>query len=414
MKKRIFLSIVLILLVVFTSCAYATEEPDVMLISEDAENLEGSAIPEEWRRDVETTGDSNIQIISNSHFMVDENPSLQDTEIDGNLFAVGTNVALNNVIVYGDIFIAGQNITFSNITVYGTAFLAGETINMNNSNFNGNVFSASQTMNFAGVAQDIFAAGENLAINDGSLIAREIFASASTISLNGTIGKNAHIAAEEVIVMDNANIAGTLNYSSTQEASISAESNIGVVEFNKTEEVVEEETTSQISVKSYNVVTIVIKSIFICGFIFLFARGFMEKQKNQNIAAYFGKNTLKGLGWAILIPVVSILFLCTGVTLGLSFAVFALYCIILWVSVPVVSIAITANITANKEYNAWKFYGYSLLISVVLAVLKQIPTLGPIITIIVGLAAMGIIMSSLKNKKAEVENSENVKTEDVK
>lgn len=413
MKKRIFLSIILILLVVFTSCVYATEDPAVMLINEDIENTEGSAIPEEWRRDVEATSESNIQIISNSHFMVEENPSLQNVEIDGNLFAVGANVSLNNVVIYGDIFIAGQNITFSNITVYGTAFLAGETINTNNANFNANVFSASQIINFTGVAQDIFAVAENLTINDGSLIAREIFAGASSISLDGTIGKNAYISAEEVIIMENANIGGALNYSSNQEADISSESNIGVVEFNKVEEVAQEETSSQINVTAYNVVTLIIKCIFVCGFIFLFARGFMEKQKTQNIVAYFGKNTLKGLGWAILIPVVSVLFLCTGVTLGLSFTVFALYCIMFWVSVPVVSIAITANITANKEYNAWKFYGISLLISIVFAVLKQIPTLGGIVTIVVGLAAMGIIMSSLKNKKSKVENSETVNEQDV-
>ena len=411
MKKRIFLSIILIILVVCATWVYATENTEVMLINEEVEEREGSAIPEEWRRDVEAISDTNIQKTPNSHFMIDENPSLQDVQIDGNLFAIGANISLNNVVVYGDIFIVGQNITFSNVTVFGTAFLAGETINTNNANFNGNIFSASQTMNFGGVAQDIFAAADNFSINDGSLIAREIFAGASTISINGTIGKNAHISAEEVIIMDNANIAGTLNYSSNQEANISSESNIGVVEFNKVEEVDEEESSSSISVTAYNVVTIIIKSIFICGFIFLFARGFMQKQKTENIVGYFAKNTLKGLGWTILIPIVSILLLCTGVALGLSFAVFALYCIILWMGVPVVSIAITANITSNKEYNAWKFYGYSLLISVILAILKQMPTLGAIITIIVGLASIGIVISSLKNKKIK---QENIETEAIK
>lgn len=386
MKKKIFLSIVLIFFILCATITYATENNEVMPISEE---------------------EKNIEVISNSHFMFEENPSLQDVVIDGNLFVVGTDLSLNNVIIYGDIFVASQNITFSNVTTYGTAFFAGDTINMNNANFAGNIFSASKTMNFTGVAQDIFVAAENISLNEGSLVARDVFAGANTIVLDANVGKDAKLSAEEIIVKKNANIAGILNYSSEEEADISKESTIGAIEFNKVEEVeAEEETTLIANIEIYNVIVLAIKSVFVCGFVFLFGKGFMEKQKVKSVTGYIGINTLKGLGWSILIPIIGILLLFTGVSFGLAVIVFVLYSIILWASVPIVAITITANITSNREYSAWKFYGYSLLISLVIAILKQIALIGGITTVVVGFAAMGIVISSLKNKKEKPEKVE--------
>lgn len=387
MKKKVLLSVILILLVLTASFTYATEDTEVMPISENSEQ-------------------QNIEMISNSYSMIEENPTLQNAIIDGNLFVFGTNISLNNVMVYGDIFIAGQNISLSNMTVYGTAFLAGETVNINNASFAGNIFNASQTMNFTGYAQDIFAAAENITINEESVVARELFGVAEKIDIKGgSIGKNVNVSTDQLTI-GVANISGILNYSSEKEANISSESTIGSVNFDKVEKNEDKETTPTMDLKVYNVIAITLKSIFVCGFIILFAKGFMEKQKVQNIATYVGMNTLKGLGWTILIPIIGILLLFTGVTVGLSFAIFALYSIILWASVPVLAIAITANITANREYNDWKFYGYTIIISLLIALLKQIPTVGEIITLIIGLAAMGIVISSLKNKKDKKEKVE--------
>ena len=397
MKKRIFLSVVLILIMV-VNFAYATENPDVMLVDE--------AIPEEWQRTGENAEEEIEEILSESQFLAEENLTLQNTAIDGNLFALGTTVSLNNVVVYGDIYICGQDVTISNITVYGTAFLAGENVNMNNANFAGNVFNASLTMNFTGIAQDIFAVAENIEFNEESLVYRDVFAIATKAVFKGGIGRNANISSEEIIVMSNANINGTLTYSSEQEANIDSESRVGAVNFNKQEIIEEEEENLTLNDIIYNYVAIMVKSIFVCGFIFLFARGFMEKQKTENMVNFFGINILKGFGWLILIPVIGLLVLCSGVAVGLSFTIFALYSIVLWASVPVVAIAITANITKNKEYNTWKLYGYSLVVSLVLTLLKQISVIGGWVTFIVAIAAMGIIFSSLKNKTSKTENVE--------
>lgn len=397
MKKRIFLSVVLILIMV-VNFAYATENPEVMLVDE--------AIPEEWQRTGENAEEEIEEILSESQFLAEENLTLQNTAIDGNLFALGTTVSLNNVVVYGDIYICGQDVTISNITVYGTAFLAGENVNMNNANFAGNVFNASLTMNFTGIAQDIFAVAENIEFNEESLVYRDVFAIATKAVFKGGIGRNANISSEEIIVMSNANINGTLTYSSEQEANIASESRVGAVNFNKQEIIEEEEENLTLNDIIYNSVAIMVKSIFVCGFIFLFARGFMEKQKTENMVNFFGINILKGFGWLILIPVIGLLVLCSGVAVGLSFTIFALYSIVLWASVPIVAIAITANITKNQEYNTWKLYGYSLVVSLVLTLLKQISVIGGWVTFIVAIAAMGIIFSSLKNKTSKTENVE--------
>lgn len=405
MNTKKILSIILLLIVVFSTFSYATEKvntEDVMLINE--ENDEGSAIPEEWRRTGAVETEKNNTVIDQSHFMVDENASLKDTIINGNLFVFGTNVSLNNVVIEGEVFIVGQNVTLSDVTVNGTGFIVGEITNMNIVNFTGNIFNVAQTINFIGNARDVFAVAEDMAFTEGTTIARDVFATATRIVFDASVGKDVNISGKEIILMENTNILGTLNYSSEQEAGIPLESNIGKVNFNKIEQEVEETTSEALNPKVYNVVTIAIKSIFVCGFIFLFGKSFMEKQKVSNIGGYLGKNTLTGLGWAIIIPIIAILLLFTGVSVGLSFTVFAVYCILFWASVPIISIVITSNITSKQAYNAWRFFGYSILISIIIAILKQLPKIGGVVTVVVGFAAIGIVLSSLKKKKIKVEN----------
>lgn len=398
MKK--VLSIIAILLVVLTSCVFtnicnATEDDGIMLINEEYDNM---AIPESWRRD---TNSEDLEILDQTYFIGQENSRLENAVVNGNVFAFGTNINLNNVIIYGDLFVACQNLNLSNVTLNGTAFMACETNNIYNTEVVGNIFNASETMNFAGMTQDMFAVASNIIINEGAIIAREIYASASSIEFNGgNVGKNVYVSTNELTVSENAFIEGNLNYSSENKANIVASENIGSINFNQIKQEAEEEDKGIVSnTKIYNVVVIAIKSLFVCIFIFLFAKGFMEKQKVSNLPGYLCKNTLKGLGFGIIIPIFAIMLFLTGLAVGLSVSLIGIYCILLWIGVPVVAITIACNLKPSQPYNIWRFLLYTLIISVIIAILKQIPTLGGIVTVIVSLAGLGIILSSLKNKK---------------
>ena len=79
------------------------------------------------------------------------------------------------------------------------------------------------------------------------------------------------------------------------------------------------------------------------------------------------------------------------------------YIIIFAISTSIVSIAITANITKNMEYNAWRFYGISILVAIVIAILKQVPVISIAVTLIVAFTGMGLVFSGLRTKKENKE-----------
>lgn len=383
MTKKIILSI-LAIIVAFSNFVYATEaeltNDDVMLISSD------------------------VETINSDDFQAGDIVSVQNKSVNGNAFIAGEKVTVSNYTVAGDLFVAAQSIDLKGVNVGGSVFVAGEYITFSESTFSGNLYVAGSVISIERtVVQDVFSASANLKIDETSSIVRSLNATADNMTINNAqIGRNANLSVTSLNVGPDAKIAGGLFYSSTNEANIAETASIGNVNFN---EIVASEstTTFDLSTIAYNIVVVMLKTIFVGGFIFLFAQGFIEKQKVKNIAVHLGKNAAKGLLWTIVIPVVSIVLLCTGVTIGLSFSLLAIYFIIFNISSALVAVSISTALTQKMQYNAWRFYGITILISILIGVLGQIPTLGAIVTIFVGLAGMGLIFSGLKNIKVKEE-----------
>lgn len=394
MKKKIILSILIIALC-FIGAVYATEVTNpndgLMVISD------------------------NLQVVDADDFQAGDIVTVENKTVNGNAFAAGERLTFSNVTLNGDLFVAGQYIDLKNVNVTGSVFVAGEFITLTGASFSGNLYVAGSEVSLVETTiQDVFSASAELKIDGGSNILRTVNAVAGDIVIdNSQIGRNANLSVDELNIGPAAKITGALFYSSEEEANISDVANIGNV--NYTPVVVDEDTveeTSGISVALYSILVIAIKAVFVCGFIFLFAKGFIEQQKVKNIVAHLGVNAAKGLLWAIVVPIISILLLCSGVAVGLSFSVLAIYFIIFNISSSLVAVSIGATITQKMEYNAWRFYGITLLVALIIAILEQIPTLGGIITVFVGLAGMGLIFSSLKTKKATKEEPK-VETEVV-
>ena len=80
-----------------------------------------------------------------------------------------------------------------------------------------------------------------------------------------------------------------------------------------------------------------------------------------------------------------------------------LYFVIFAISLPIVAVSITAASTKQAELSKLKFYGITLLISLMIAILSKIPVLGALVSIVVTLAGMGLVFSGLKAKKEKTE-----------
>ena len=447
MKKKILLTF-LIFILIFTSFIYATENNNIFTYDNVYNNFE-SEDDDEYPQilstqdldddnlltyiDGDTTSsdilysgsnDNNssnanlnnsnsynlMQTISETTFIAEDDAKLENKLIDGNLFVFGKSVTIKNVVVYGDVFIAGTDVTLTDFSVIGVAFIGGQTINTNNISVAANSYICGETIKFLGETQDLFVLAENITIEDGSYIGRELFAGGSLVDITGgTIGRNVYTREADLIIGSEANITGELNYYSKKQAEIQNGSKIGKVNYHEVaDETGSIETGSSINSILTSILAVTFQSAVVC----LIILKFVKKQEVNNIVAYLGKSALKGFGWSILIPIVAMILFILGIitelTFGLSVVLFTLYMIALWLGVPLVATAITTNIMSNKESSTIKNLGISVVISLVIAILKVIPKLGGIVSFVVAVAGIGIIMSLLKSSNKCKKNIDKV------
>lgn len=310
---------------------------------------------------------------SGNQIIADEAVALKDVTVDGNLVVFAKDVDLNNVTVYGDIAIFAQ---YANITdlvnINGATVVAAERININSFSTAGNLYAAAEDIMVTAEAKGLYVATGKLNIGPDSRI--------------GNVYDLKDVLPEEEVQ----------------------------------EEVVVVSTRDLLIEKIVSILAVVVKTLFVCGFILLFTPEFVEKTKSDNIVKYIGFSALKGAGWTILIPIIAIALCCTGIAIGVAFATLAMYIIIFWASVPFVSIAIM-NVVAKEDDTKWKKFGLTLCIAFAIAVLGKIPFIGGLVTILVAFSGMGIVIGSLKGSSCkckkeckcqkEVEVAEEVKEE---
>lgn len=344
-------------------------EDGIMPISEEYADREGTIV----------TGDT---------FIGEDVIEVTSKQFDGNVFLTGQKASLTNSVVYGDLFVLGQATILQNIDVIGNIYVAAQSATLYSVNCSGNMYLAGSAINIsATAAQDVFVAGSAIVIDKDSYILRNLYAGGASVTIgNVQIGRDANISANDIQVSEAAVITGNLNKDITPE------------------EIEDASSSKTIGDVIFRIVKTAISALAICGFIFLFGKGFIEKQKSDNVAGFLLKNLGKGVLFTILIPVVATLLLFTGLASGLSVIIIFIYIIIFAISTSIVSIAITANITKNMEYNVWRFYGISILVAIVIAILKQVPVINIAITLIVAFIGMGLLFSGLriKNENKEV------------
>lgn len=434
MNKKILLTMICIIAIVFGTVAYATSDltpstsadnlretplvgtnttdpnEGIMPINADEDEefnnaIQSEGIPEDWARDVSSDmwrGDAGNAIQSDV-FESSDYVSASTQIIDGNAFYAGRDVQLDNIEIYGDLFVAGQNVSLNKVNVTGNIYGAGEIVTVAESDVSGNVFLAGGTLTIKNTAvQDAFVAGETLTFDEETYISRTLYAGGNNLTLNGiSVGRNATVSAENLELSKDVVVQGILNYTA-KVAEIPEGVTIGKMIAGEYQED-EVELRSPVETAINHIVTVVVKAILICGFVVLFAKGFIEKQKVDKPIGYFAKNFGKGFVLMIALPMLALALMCTGVGVGLGFMVMAIYCIIFAIATSLVSVAISANITKKSECSALKFYGITILVALVIGVLGSIPVVGVFISGIIGLIGMGLVFSSLKNKKAKKE-----------
>lgn len=269
----------------------------------------------------------------------------------------------------------------------------------------GNIYTVGQNINANVISNGLYLAAADVKLGNESQISK-LYNYSGNLSLDGGSYGKVEANIENLHIGSNTIISDNLKYSSSSEGNIDASAQIGNIEYKKVEyeteeEVVEIAKEAIIKEKIHSVIALVIKSAIVCGFIFLFATGFINKTKTKSSVKYIALSAFKGLGWAVLIPIIAIVLLVSRLAIGTSFIVLLIYTVIFWASIPLVSIVIMNMVTKNMPDDKWKKYGITLLVALVIGILQKVPVLGVLVSLFVSFAGMGIFFNSLKPNKTK-------------
>ena len=289
--------------------------------------------------------------------------------IDGLSFAAGNNVDLEGSATYG--FYAGNKITVKG-KVEKDIFAAGNEIIIDDS---------------AVILRDAYFAGNSVVVNAN--IARDLRVGSRVVNLSGvTIGRDAYIDAEEIILDSDTVIEGVLSYSENAKIEGLEYAKVGTVEKRKIREI-----TVKVDLKDviYNLIVSIIASFIVMTIVFYLLPNTKERLNKTELN--FG-NILKysgiGLLMLVIIPLACIIGLFTGVLVPLSLITMAIYVISIYLS----KIAIAYIIGSLINTKIFKNDNTYLSLAIGLVILKSlilIPIIGGYISFISMIYGLGLI-----------------------
>ncbi|MDD2234913.1 MAG: polymer-forming cytoskeletal protein [Desulfitobacteriaceae bacterium] len=333
--------------------------------------------------------------------------------INGPGFFAGNLVQVDGT-VEGTTFAAGQEIRINGI-INGDLFVAGQTIYVNGK-INGNIYAAGQNLSIGTQSSgDVFLAGQNVDINKEAVIGRDLFAAGARVSLagtvqrlfsgggsdiliNGSVGRDANLDAENIKLLDGAVIKGNLSYKSANQAVIDSGSTVsGQTNWQYV-------TTQHTSKRNTYLDDLGSALLSIASAILIwFLVRIWRPDLWTNNARFIAEQPLKTLGTGILTllvtPLLIILMMVTVIGIPIGIILGLIYVVTIYLSKIIVAVFIGSWLT--KRFN-WteqlKGFWPILLGLVILVILMKVPILGFLVWLLAVFAGLGsFILSSVKS-----------------
>jgi hypothetical protein len=311
----------------------------------------------------------------NSTRIIAGNTVTNKAKVDGLSIIAGNEVNLEGSAPYG--FFAGNNVTV-NEEIEKDLFIAGNNITIGEQ---------------AKIGRDIFLAGNIIKIK--SNINRDLKVGASSVDLSGvTIKGDAYIAAEQIILDNETVIEGKLTYpkeakiEGLNKASIKNTEVIEPVEVN-----IEYNTMDRV----YGFIASTIASFLTLTILFYVLPSAKEKLDNTELTAdSIIKKSLIGLISLIVTPIIIIIGLCTVILAPASLITLAIYAISIYLSNLLVYYIVGKEVT--KKLNKENKY-LSIIIGIVsVKLIKYIPVIGGLISILSLFYGLGLVFKFIQNK----------------
>ncbi|MEN3003930.1 polymer-forming cytoskeletal protein [Dehalobacterium formicoaceticum] len=325
--------------------------------------------------------------------------------IDGTTFAAGQSVIVDGII-NGDLIVAGQYVHI-NGKVTGNIYAAAQNLEIKGA-VTGDVFGVGQMATVTSdalLSRDVFLAGETVTFSGAA--GRQLFVGVNRMILQGTVGDNANIAAENISIQDSAVIKGNLNYNSANEALISSQAQItGERNWHKSSPGQAKDEKRPMMPWQGALMNMLwsIASALLLWFVIKIWRPEAWAKTTRTITQQPLKTIGVGALVLILTPIVAILLMVTMIGIPLGIILGLIYSVSLYLAKIVVAIFIGAWV-ANKFSWPEKHKGVwlALLGLVIYSVASIIPWVGFPVILITLLTGLGAIALSFGRPKKQEE-----------
>ncbi len=399
MKNKIIFITLLIITLLGTTIAFATDNLNAKP-NANVRDLVGDETTNEVNDNLQAAPISSLDatepMVSGDNFEKME----QNKSTRGDLYILEDNASVEND-VDGNLFVLADNVDIS-ANVNGNVFVMGTNVNLK-SNVSGSVFALADNLNFVnGQATDVYFFGTNISLAESAVVSREAKMMGDSIKISGTITGDLYTQADKVSLDENGSITGKLVYSG--ELNKVSEDQIGSLEKQEIEKTVVE-TKSTFESKAESVLSKTVTALFIIGLIVLVADKKMESKITISDSI---KGIVGGFAWIIIIPVIVLLLMITIIGLPFSIILLGLYVLMFFVAIPAMSLQISTYILNIKNKDSkLLLWLLGVVIYCALAILRQIPTVGGVITFISGLYGFNLIIKTLFSKKKKENKIEN-------
>ncbi len=326
---------------------------------------------------------------SNDLFRAEDSVSVNE-DLNGSSFIAGNNVDVDSK-VNGILFSAGNQVSTAGESEY--AFVAGNFVKLNSQKFiDGFIAGNIVDIKDVEVQRDLYVAGTSItyAGNTG----RNVFIGGSTVTIKGTVKGNLTVYAENITIDSNAEINGTLKYSSDSKVNISKSAKVGYTEV--------EEAKNSTSLKTSTFASKITDSLFslmnvlVIGLLMML----IIPKVFEKIAKQDEKSLLTNLGFGavtlIAIPIAALILITTLIGMSTGFVLLGLYFICMYISTVFTSYYLSNMILKKKIKNKYLIY---LIGAVALTILKLIPFVSVLVSICTLCLGLGLVITMLFNRK---------------
>lgn len=371
-KLKIIL-ITILMFVLLSSVCYADEQENVSVTSEQNQTTS-------------STEENEPEVISDDLYSFSTDVSVNKI-VDGNVHIVGQNVTIDTQVI-GNVFVVADTITFTeNTYVQGTCYVLANKIILK------------------GMVYDLYSSSDSLSIVSGGAVYRDLRAMASDVDIQGRVGRNAFIAADNLKIATDkgTRIYGNLEYTSNNDLGDLKEivSGTAIRKENKDNA----PTTKQLIM---NYVVSAVSELFFTTALFLLML-WLTPKAISNLAQTLTKKFPISIGFGALaliaIPIISVFAMASTFTIGIGIALITSYFLLICITSAILSITIAKVLNERFKLNKkYLLYLITLAVCLVLWVLKQIPYVGLIVTVFIIILGLGILIENLIcNRKKEKE-----------